>query len=274
MSVSPSLADRIDDLLPQTQCTKCGYNGCRPYADAIANGVASYNQCPPGGRQGVARLASLLNKPIIPLNPINGVERVRLRAVIDETICIGCTLCTQACPVDAIVGAPKQLHTVLLDWCTGCDLCIAPCPVNCIEMIPITEIATGWDAWSPQQAEAARQRHETRNLRIRKKRDQAQQHAASRHAILPVKLPPALEWALTAATTISASSLEVRLIALLKNYIAIRKQAVIKMALARIHNKKEELVAQGGVVPRNILGVSISIQEQIDATKAGQQSLD
>ena len=133
-----TLADRIEDLLPQTQCTKCGYPACRPYAEAIAAGEASYNQCPPGGIEGVARLARLLGKPVIPLNPENGVERPRPLAVIDESVCIGCTLCMQACPVDAIVGAAKQMHTIIPELCTGCDLCVPPCPVDCIAMIPVT----------------------------------------------------------------------------------------------------------------------------------------
>ncbi len=129
-----TLADRIEDLLPQTQCTKCGYAGCRPYAEAIAQGEANYNQCPPGGAQGIARLAAVLGKRVIALNPENGAERPRALAVIDESLCIGCTLCMQACPVDAIVGAPKLMHTVLAERCTGCDLCVAPCPVDCIFM--------------------------------------------------------------------------------------------------------------------------------------------
>ncbi len=157
---STQLADRINQLLPQTQCTKCGYDGCRPYAEAIANGTANYNQCPPGGQEGIERLAALLHKPVLTLNPENGVERPRARALIDEALCIGCTLCIQACPVDAIVGAPKQMHTVITELCTGCDLCIPPCPVDCITMLPVTGTATGWHAWSQEQADAARARHE------------------------------------------------------------------------------------------------------------------
>ena len=152
----PSLADQIEDLLPQTQCTKCGYNGCRPYAEAIAAGSADINQCPPGGVQGIARLAGLLGKKVIPLNPVNGLERPRSVAYIDESLCIGCTLCIQACPVDAIVGAAKQMHTVVTDLCTGCDLCVAPCPVDCIVMYPVSGDATGWDAWSQMEADDAR----------------------------------------------------------------------------------------------------------------------
>ena len=125
-----SLADRIDALLPQTQCTRCGYPGCKPYAQAIAEGCADINQCPPGGAAGIVKLADLLKTLPKPLNPANGVEKPLEMAVIDESLCIGCTLCIQACPVDAIVGAAKLMHTVLRDWCTGCELCIAPCPVD------------------------------------------------------------------------------------------------------------------------------------------------
>lgn len=165
MTDSKTLADRIEDLLPQTQCTKCGYEGCRPYAEAIAAGTAGYDQCPPGGAEGVVRLATLLGKPVIPLNPEHGVERPRPVALIDEQLCIGCTLCMQACPVDAIVGAPKQMHTIVAELCTGCDLCVPPCPVDCIAMIPVTGEQTGWDAWSQQQADAARARHDARLAR-------------------------------------------------------------------------------------------------------------
>ncbi len=129
------LIHRIDQLLPQTQCTKCGYQGCRPYAEAIADGDADINQCPPGGEAGIRALAALLGRVPLPLNPDNGVDAPRQVAYIREEECIGCTKCIQACPVDAILGAPKLMHTVLVDLCTGCDLCIAPCPVDCIDMV-------------------------------------------------------------------------------------------------------------------------------------------
>jgi len=167
-----TLADRIEDLLPQTQCTKCGYPACRPYAEAIAEGSAGYNQCPPGGSEGVARIAALLDKPVIPLNPVNGAERERPVAVIDESACIGCTLCIQACPVDAIVGAAKQMHTVLPSLCTGCDLCVAPCPVDCISMQPVTPGRTGWEAWSQADADAARARHYARAQRLKRDKEE------------------------------------------------------------------------------------------------------
>ncbi|MES2900032.1 MAG: electron transport complex subunit RsxB [Pseudomonadota bacterium] len=172
VAVIKTLADQIEDLLPQTQCTKCGYAGCRPYAQAIAAGQAEINQCPPGGREGVARLAGLLGRAVIPINPLNGVERARPVAYIDEALCIGCTLCIQACPVDAILGANKQMHTILPSLCTGCDLCVAPCPVDCIVMMPVTGERTGWDAWTQQQADAARARHDFRTLRLQRERDE------------------------------------------------------------------------------------------------------
>jgi len=159
---SATLADRIDALLPQTQCTKCGYAGCRPYAEAIAAGAAQINQCPPGGAAGIARLAELLHRPPLPLNPANGVEGPLRVAVIDERLCIGCTLCIQACPVDAIVGAAKMMHTVLASDCTGCDLCLPPCPMDCIAMVPVEPARD----WSIADADAARSRFEARKARL------------------------------------------------------------------------------------------------------------
>jgi electron transport complex protein RnfB len=170
--VTKTLADQIEDLLPQTQCTKCGYPACRPYAEAIARGDAGINQCPPGGIEGVARLSALTGHPVIPINPANGVERPRPVAFIDEALCIGCTLCIQACPVDAILGAAKQMHTILPSLCTGCDLCVAPCPVDCISMLPVTDDRTGWDAWSQPQADAARARHDFRSERLQREKDE------------------------------------------------------------------------------------------------------
>jgi Na+-translocating ferredoxin:NAD+ oxidoreductase subunit B len=128
------LAARIDALLPQTQCTRCGFAGCAPYAQAIAAGDVPINQCPPGGAATIRALAQLLGVPDLPLNPLNGAETPQLVAVIDEARCIGCARCLAPCPVDAIVGAAKYMHTVVADLCTGCELCLPPCPVDCIEM--------------------------------------------------------------------------------------------------------------------------------------------
>jgi len=129
------MATRIDALLPQTQCTQCGYPGCRPYAEAIARGEADINRCPPGGEAGVARLAALLDRAVQPLDPACGPPRPPQVAVVDEALCIGCLKCIHACPVDAIVGASKRLHTVIAAWCTGCGLCLPPCPVDCIALV-------------------------------------------------------------------------------------------------------------------------------------------
>ena len=129
-------ADDIDALLPQTQCTRCGYGGCRPYAQAIAAGEVPINQCPPGGAATIGALAALLGRAVLPLNPANGAEGPTLVAQIDEEACIGCAKCLPPCPVDAIIGAHRQMHTVVLALCTGCELCVAPCPVDCITMVP------------------------------------------------------------------------------------------------------------------------------------------
>jgi electron transport complex protein RnfB len=156
----PDLADRIDDLLPQTQCTRCGYDGCRPYADAIAAGAAGINRCPPGGDATLVALARLTGRPAAPLDVTRGAPGPLRVARIDEEACIGCTLCIKACPVDAIVGAPKRMHGVLTALCSGCDLCVAPCPVDCIAMVPAGR------AWTQADAAAARARYETRNHRL------------------------------------------------------------------------------------------------------------
>ena len=138
------LVEKIDAILPQTQCGQCGFPGCKPYAEAIANGEADINQCPPGGEEGVRKLADLLGREFKPLSEEHGVEKPKSVAVIDEQVCIGCTLCIQACPVDAIVGAAKQMHTVVEPLCTGCERCVAPCPVDCIAMVPLAETVHSW----------------------------------------------------------------------------------------------------------------------------------
>ena len=163
-------ADEIDALLPQTQCTRCGYPACLDYARAIAAGDADINQCPPGGAAGIALLAQVTGRIHKPLNPANGVEKPAEIAVIDEAACIGCTKCIQACPVDAIVGASKLMHTVLGDECNGCELCIPPCPVDCITMVPAN------DARAPlQRAPHFRARYLARNARLA--RDEAERTA-------------------------------------------------------------------------------------------------
>ncbi|MGZ5817672.1 MAG: electron transport complex subunit RsxB [Burkholderiaceae bacterium] len=221
LSVSTTLTDQIEDLLPQTQCTKCGYAACRPYAEAIADGTASYNQCQPGGAEGIVRLSHLLGKPVIPLNPDNGSERPRPVALIDEALCIGCTLCIQACPVDAIIGAAKQMHTVIRDLCTGCDLCVAPCPVDCISMLDVTEDKTGWAAWSQHDADAARARHDFRTQRLQREKRENDERLAAKAAAK-----------LKAVESESPQSPE-------EKAEQARKKAIIQAAMERARIKKE-----------------------------------
>ena len=161
-----TLADRILDALPQTQCTRCGYPDCKAYAQAIASDQVPINQCPPGGAEGVAILARLTGQPVLPLNVEHGQEGPMTVAVIDEAWCIGCTLCIKACPTDAILGSNKVMHTVIESACTGCDLCLPVCPVDCIEMVPVSGNKTGWKAWSSELAVQARQRYESRQIRL------------------------------------------------------------------------------------------------------------
>ncbi len=141
---SDPVVDKIDALLPQTQCGQCGFAGCRPYAEAMAAGEVDINRCPPGGETTIIALADLLGRDPKPLDEEVGAEKPKMVAVIDEDWCIGCTLCIQACPVDAIVGASKQMHTVIEAECTGCELCIEPCPVDCITMEPVPVTISDW----------------------------------------------------------------------------------------------------------------------------------
>lgn len=181
----PATAAQILDALPQTQCTRCGYPDCAAYAQAIAAGEAPINQCPPGGAEGVARLAAITGQPLQPLNPDFGIEGPMTTAVIDEDWCIGCTLCLKVCPTDAILGANKRMHTVIEAYCTGCELCIPVCPVDCIRMDNVSGERTGWAAWSPQQADTARRRYDFHVLRLQ--RDEAE-HALRLEAKAQAKL--------------------------------------------------------------------------------------
>jgi len=161
-----TLSLRILEVLPQTQCTRCGYPDCAAYADAIANGEAAINQCPPGGDEGIHRLAVVTSRAYLPLNPNNGVQAPRSVVWIDENWCIGCTLCIEACPVDAIIGTHKRMHTVIESECTGCELCLPVCPVDCMLLENVSGEASGWDAWSASAAEQARQRYADRQARL------------------------------------------------------------------------------------------------------------
>jgi electron transport complex protein RnfB len=181
---APDIAARIDALLPQTQCTRCGYPGCKPYAAAIARGEAEINQCPPGGSATIAALAALLGRPVQALNPVHGVETPPRVAWIDESRCIGCARCLAPCPVDAIVGASKYMHTVLIERCTGCELCLPPCPVDCIEMRPQPSLA-------PNQPALNRMRFDAHGARLlnraaeRQRELDAKKAAASRRPAAP-----------------------------------------------------------------------------------------
>ena len=168
--MTSELARRIDAILPQTQCTRCGYAGCLPYAQALAAGEADIDQCPPGGDEGASRLAQLVQRVAKPVNPANGAVTPPRVAVIDEAACIGCTKCIQACPVDAIVGASKRMHTVIADWCTGCELCVPPCPVDCIAFAGTAALPV---------ADLSRERHRFRAQRLeREEREHADRLAA------------------------------------------------------------------------------------------------
>ena len=156
----PDQIERIDAVLPQTQCRQCTYDGCRPYAAAVADGRAGIDQCPPGGDAGIAKLAAVTGRPQLLLNTAHGVTKPLALATIDEARCIGCTLCIQACPVDAIVGGAKRMHVVVADLCSGCELCVAPCPVDCIAMVAADF------AWAATHADAARRRYDARSVRL------------------------------------------------------------------------------------------------------------
>ncbi|HME39010.1 MAG TPA: RnfABCDGE type electron transport complex subunit B [Steroidobacteraceae bacterium] len=176
---APDIVARIDALLPQTQCTRCGYTGCRPYAAAIASGAAQINQCPPGGSATILALAGLLRLPVQPLNPVHGEESPPRVAWIDESRCIGCARCLAPCPVDAIVGAAKYMHTVISERCTGCELCLPPCPVDCIELKAGPAPAANQPALNRARFEAHAARLSNRSLERQRELD-AKKAAAPR----------------------------------------------------------------------------------------------
>jgi electron transport complex protein RnfB len=212
-AAGPELVDQLDAALPQTQCTRCGYPDCRRYAEAMADGVADIDRCPPGGAEGVARLAALTGRPVRPLDPAHGVEGPLRLAVIDEAWCIGCTLCLKACPVDCIVGAPKAMHTVIESACTGCELCVPACPVDCIEMVGTGDHRTGWSAWSDARALQARDAYAWHRER---------QQREARENTLRLQAKAEAKLADLAAHTVGADEEALR-----------RKRAIIEAALAR-----------------------------------------
>jgi electron transport complex protein RnfB len=165
----------IDAVLPQTQCRRCSYDDCNHYAQAIATDNIPINQCQPGGQEGILRLAKVTTRPVIPLNPDYGFEAERSVAYIDEAWCIGCTLCVDACPVDAIIGSNKTMHTIQESACTGCELCIPVCPVDCIELEIATPARTGWQAWSIHQANEAKTRYQRRQVRKKRLSEEQEQ---------------------------------------------------------------------------------------------------
>ncbi|WP_096697171.1 electron transport complex subunit RsxB [Polaromonas sp. AER18D-145] len=183
------LAERLNAALPQTQCTRCGYPDCAAYAQALADGEAGINQCPPGGAEGIARLALITGRPALPLNPENGSEGPRQMAVIDEAWCIGCTLCLDACPVDAIVGSNKLMHTVIESCCTGCELCVPVCPVDCISLENVTGERTGWAAWSEADAALARNRYEFHSIRCKQEKGNHQKRLEEKAEAALADLP-------------------------------------------------------------------------------------
>ncbi|SFC33305.1 electron transport complex protein RnfB [Polaromonas sp. OV174] len=189
--LEPALFARINAALPQTQCTRCGYPDCAAYAQAIAAGQANINQCPPGGAEGVQRLAAITGLPVQPLNPANGSEGPRAVAVIDEAWCIGCTLCIKACPTDAILGSNKMMHTVIEPYCTGCELCVPVCPVDCISLENVSGTRTGWSAWSDAEAQMALSRYEIHSLQRMRSKDETakrlEEKAEAKLADLPAQ---------------------------------------------------------------------------------------
>ena len=202
-----SLAEKIFAALPQTQCTRCGFPDCQAYANAIAQDGAAINQCSPGGAEGIVRLSQITGQTIEPLNPDNGIEGPRSVAFIDENWCIGCTLCIDVCPTDAIIGSNKLMHTVIELHCTGCELCIPVCPVDCIEIENVTGKRTGWDAWSPSDAENALNRYTHHSYRGNKYNDY-EQNTPSKSAIKNVANEKKVKSAVIAAALAKARALK------------------------------------------------------------------
>lgn len=228
------LFERLYAALPQTQCTRCGYPDCAAYARAMAGGDAAINQCPPGGAEGVARLARITGLDALPLNPANGTEGPRSVAIIDEQWCIGCTLCIKACPTDAILGSNKMMHTVVEPYCTGCELCIPVCPVDCISLENLTGERTGWQAWSQAEADQARNRYEFHSVLFSKdggqgpKTSKKSEKSAARTVLtIATAIAPASPTAPSARPESDPA-------------VADKKRAVIEAALARSRAQRQD----------------------------------
>ena len=217
-----ALIEAIQQLLPQTQCGQCGHKGCAPYAAAIVREGEAINRCPPGGAEGSARLAALTGRPALALDPACGVEALRGVALIDAARCIGCTLCIQACPVDAIVGTAKRMHDVIADLCTGCALCLPPCPVDCIEMSATLPDGANVPAWTDADARAARRRFDARMKRLDRIRADNERRLAAKAATRAAETD-AIESATPGAALASAETL--------------RKRATIAAAIERARQK-------------------------------------
>ncbi len=216
------LAARLHAALPQTQCTRCGYPDCAAYAQAIAEDHVPINRCPPGGAEGVRRLAALTGRPAQDLDTTHGAEGPRTVAIIDEAWCIGCTLCVKACPTDAIIGSNKRMHTVIESACTGCELCLPVCPVDCIQLEHVTGTRSGWEAWSPQQARESLARYEWRQTRVARDAREHQERLEAKARAKLADLPAHTHGADDPASAEAA-----------------RKRAVIEAALARAQARRE-----------------------------------
>jgi electron transport complex protein RnfB len=216
------LAERLHQALPQTQCQRCGYPDCAGYARAIALGNAGIHQCPPGGAEGITRLAAITGRPALPLDPACGREAPRTVAVIEEDGCIGCTLCLKACPTDAILGANKRMHTVIEPWCTGCELCVPACPVDCITLEDASAGATGWQAWSTTQAKESLVRYEWHQARQEREARENEERLEAKALAKLADLPAQTRGADDPASAEAA-----------------RKRSVIEAALARARSQRK-----------------------------------
>ncbi len=262
-----SLIQRIDALLPQTQCGKCGHPGCKPYAQGIAQGEA-INKCPPGGTETIAALASLLSIPVLALETERGEAPAQI-AYIREAECIGCTKCIQACPVDAILGAAKLMHTVITDECTGCDLCVAPCPVDCIEMRPLPDRVipiVGALTLTPAQYDA--RRHKRDHTRRRFERRNERLSLEEQH-----KQAERLARAQRISTTPLASRIEPQANSASQANDAVLKKAKVTLAMARAQLNKS-LKAFGHPPTSQQQAQLVALQEQFEAAEQALAQLE